>query len=124
MRILVVEDEPLIAMLLEENLGDLGHETVGTAATVDHALALLDSVQVDGALLDFSLGDEATSVPVARRLRTLGTPFLYLSGHAAFDAAADAPAAPLLAKPVSLDALRGGLRTMFSFPAGCPDGPD
>lgn len=102
MRILVVEDEPLLAMLLEENLIDLGHEPVGAAATVDQAFAMLAGQEIDAALLDFSLGQGQTSAPIAHRLRETGTPFFYLSGHASLEAADNAPDAPLLIKPVSL----------------------
>jgi len=114
MRILVVEDEPLLAMLLEENLADLGHDAVTAVATVDQALCALDQGPFDAALLEFSLGSDTTSVPVALRLREEGTPFFYLSGHASFDPDAGAPEAPLLAKPVSLDALRDALSSLAS----------
>lgn len=112
MRVLVVEDEPLLAMLLEESLAELGHEAVGAAATVDQAQALLDEAPVDCALLDFTLGEDTTSVPVARRLRDEGTPFAYLSGHVSFEPADGAPDAPLLTKPVSMDALKSVLLTL------------
>lgn len=112
MKILVVEDEPLLAMLLEEHLADLGHEAVGTAATVDQALAMLDEIEIDCALLDFSLSHDTNSAPVARRLQLDGTPFYYLSGHASLEETDDAPEAPLLTKPVSLEALRGALGAM------------
>ena len=112
MKILVVEDEPLLAMLLEESLADLGHESVTTAATVEQALSFLDESHIDCALLDFSLGRETTSAPVARKLREKGTPFYYLSGHASLEEADDAPEAPLLVKPVSLDALKKALIAM------------
>jgi len=109
MRILVVEDEPLLAMLLEENLTDLGHEPVGAAATVEQAMAMLDAQDIDAALLDFSLGHDSTSAPVAHRLRRIGTPFFYLSGHASLDAEDNTPDAPLLIKPVSLVDLKSAL---------------
>ncbi len=109
MRILVVEDEPLLAMLLEESLTDLGHEPIGAAATVDQAMAMLDSQPVDAALLDFSLGQNSTSAPIAHRLREKGTPFFYLSGHASLQATDNTPAAPLLIKPVSLVDLKSAL---------------
>lgn len=112
MKILVVEDEPLLAMLLEENLADLGHQAVGTAATVDQALSMLDEADVDCALLDVSLGHATTSAPIARKLRETGTPFYYLSGHASLDEADDTPEAPLLTKPVSIDALKVALIAM------------
>ncbi|BEV01844.1 response regulator [Novosphingobium olei] len=112
MKILVVEDEPLLAMLLEESLADLGHESVLSAATVDQALAVLDSNPIDCALLDFSLGRDTTSAPVARKLQEQGTPFYYLSGHASLEDTDETPDAPLLVKPVSLDALKNALSAM------------
>lgn len=112
MKILVVEDEPLLAMLLEESLADLGHQAVGSAATVDQALSMLDETDIDCALLDFSLGRDTTSAAVARRLQEAGTPFYYLSGHASLEEYDDTPRAPLLTKPVSMDALRGALSAM------------
>ena len=65
MRILVVEDEPLLALLLEQSLAELGHELAGSAATVDQAMAAIERGPVEFGLLDYSLGAEATSVPVA-----------------------------------------------------------
>jgi len=112
MRILVVEDEPLLAMMLEENLADLGHDAVTAVATVDQALSALDEGPVDAALLDFSLGSDTTSVPVALRLREEGTPFFYLSGHSSFAPDSGAPEAPMLPKPVSMEALRDALSSL------------
>jgi DNA-binding response OmpR family regulator len=112
MRVLVVEDEPLLSMLLEENVTELGHEVAGTAATVDQALALLDDVEVELALLDFSLGHQTTSVPIAVRLRESGIPFLYLSGHRSLVEEGEIPPAPLLTKPFSLEQLDAAIRGM------------
>ncbi|QCI93807.1 response regulator [Novosphingobium sp. EMRT-2] len=112
MRVLVVEDEPLLAMMLEESLADLGHEVIGPAASAEHALSLLTDNPVEAALLDFSLGSDGNSVPVARQLRDAGIPFCYLSGHATLDAGTGAPDAPLLSKPVSMAALEDALARM------------
>lgn len=113
MRVLVVEDEPLLAMLLEENLAELGHELAGSAATVPQALSMLDLGEIDCALLDFSLGHETTSAPVAQRLRSTGTPFYFLTGHLSLEGGAEIPSdAPMLTKPVSLDQLDIALRDM------------
>ena len=105
MKVLVVEDEPLLAMLLEESLVELGHEVAGSAATVDQAFATLDSGDVDFALLDFTLADERDSVPVAHRLRKGSIPFAYLTGHRSLPSGDGIPAAPLLTKPFTLDQL-------------------
>lgn len=113
MRVLVVEDEPLLAMLLEENLAELGYELAGSAATVHQALSLLDQSEIDCALLDFSLGQDSTSVPVAQRLREAGKPFTFLTGHASLEGTKGVPEdVPLLVKPVSLADLRGALSRM------------
>ena len=105
MRILVVNDEPLLAMLLEESLAELGHEVVGSAATIDQAMTTIDAVALDFALLDFTLGDDATSASVARRLIADGIPFVYLTGHRSLPLSGDIPVAPLLTKPFTLDQL-------------------
>lgn len=112
MRILVVEDEPLLAMLLEENLAELGYEPCGSAATVEQAMGMLDASSFDAALLDYSLSENTTSAPVAERLIREGKPFCYLSGHTSIAPEEHAPDAPLLTKPVSLAALRGALDSM------------
>ena len=110
MRMLVVEDEPLLAMLLEESLAELGHEVVGSAANVDQAMATIDASELDGALLDYSLGDDATSAAVAIRLYGAGIPFVYLTGHRTLPLGEAIPVAPLLAKPFTLAQLDTALR--------------
>lgn len=113
MRILVVEDEPLLAMLLEESLAELGHEIAGSAATVEQALDTLESgsegQNVEFGVLDFSLGHDTTALPVALRLRERGIPFMYMSGHATLDAEG-LPTAPLLTKPFTVDQLDAAIR--------------
>lgn len=126
MRVLLVEDEPLLAMLLEESIADLGHQPVGAAATVAQAFALLAEGPVDCAMLDYSLGGSDTSVPVAERLRREGIPFTYLSGHNSLEAGSGAPQGPLLTKPTSMAALAQALDAMAALRirAGCPSAPD
>jgi len=113
MRILVLEDEPLLAMMLEECLEELGHELAGSAASVEQAFQLLDEATFppDFALLDFSLGGQTNSLPVARRLRAQGVPFAYLTGHTSLDAESDVPPAPMLSKPFSFEQLEEAIRS-------------
>ena len=111
MKILILEDEPLLAMLLEESLTELGYNVVASAATVGQAMAAIDTTELDFALLDFTLGDDSTSIPVAQRLRVQGTPFVYLTGHRTLPADEDAPPAAMLSKPFTLDQLDEVLRT-------------
>jgi len=112
MRVLVVEDEPLLAMLLEESLAELGHEVVGSAANVDQAMASMDTEEPEFALLDYTLADEATSAPVAVRLRAGGVPFAYLTGHRSLPLGGEVPVAPILTKPFTVDQLDQALRSV------------
>jgi ActR/RegA family two-component response regulator len=80
-RILVVEDEFLIALDLAYALEDIGAEVVGPVATVDAALAVVHSSEtLHGATLDVTLGREV-SFPVAEALQQRGLPFVLLTGY-------------------------------------------
>ncbi len=76
LRILVVENDEMNATLLELQLAQAGAEVVGVAASVQQALALIDSERPDRAVLDFRLSAGETSEPVARALSERGTPFV------------------------------------------------
>ncbi len=79
-RVLVIEDETLIVMMIEDMLTDLGCESVTTAATVNNALALINAQVFDAALLDMNLvGDTSTSV--AEALVAHSVPFVYCTGN-------------------------------------------
>lgn len=79
-RILVVEDEPLVAMVLEDALEDLGCVVVGPAFNLREAEVLVREAPVDGAILDVNLGD-CTSDPIAARLQAQCVPFVVASGY-------------------------------------------
>jgi CheY-like chemotaxis protein len=79
-RVLVVEDELLLAMMIEDMLADLGCGAVSTAATVDEALALIDAHVFDAAMLDMNLNGNA-SHSVAEVLVARGVPFIYSTGN-------------------------------------------
>lgn len=79
-KILVVEDEALVAFALEIELSDSGHTVVGPTTRVTDALNILGNQSVDGAILDVMLGREEV-FPVADRLVEMGVPFLFHSGH-------------------------------------------
>jgi CheY-like chemotaxis protein len=85
LRVLVVEDDFLLADGLAEELAEHGLQVVGPVATVQQALRLLDDgTPIDAAILDVNIGGEM-AYPVADRLAERGTPFLLASGY---DAAA------------------------------------
>lgn len=79
-RILVVEDEFLLADEARKTLLKLGATVVGPTPRVDRALSLIDSEQVDAAILDIFL-DDALVFPVAERLVELEIPFVFASAY-------------------------------------------
>lgn len=68
LRILIVEDEALLALYLQECIEDVGHEVVGVAATSGEALALAAATRPNLAFVDIHLADGATGVETARRI--------------------------------------------------------
>lgn len=80
-RVLVLEDETLVSMMVEDMLIDLGCEIVGPFARLDQAVAFVSGNQgIDLALLDVNLGGER-SFPVAELLTERGTPFVFTTGY-------------------------------------------
>jgi len=80
-RVLLVEDEYIVAEDLAQSLQDLGAEVVGPAGSVADALALIASPpELDGAILDLNLGNERT-YPVADALRERQIPFVFATGY-------------------------------------------
>lgn len=96
--ILVVEDEMLVLMNIQDMLADLGCESVISAATVDEALALLDTQVIDAAMLDVNLNGER-SYPVADALARRGVPFLFSSGYGGLVLPEAYRVLPMLTKP-------------------------
>lgn len=80
LRILVVEDDPLIGMLEEDLLVALGCRVVGPVARVADALKIAAQEELDGAILDVNLGAEEV-YPVAERLARDRVPFVFVSGY-------------------------------------------
>jgi CheY-like chemotaxis protein len=100
-RVLVVEDEWLVAMLLEDMLAELGHVVVGPVATLDDALTAVQQDGFDLALLDMNLnGQSATSV--ADRLADRGIPFACTTGYGRTDLDERFRGRPILHKPFGL----------------------
>jgi CheY-like chemotaxis protein len=81
-RVLVVDDEALIAMMLSDLLSEYGHETVGPAHSEAQALELVKSTPIDAAILDVTLGDH-DCFAVAEALGERGIPFAFATGHGA-----------------------------------------
>lgn len=107
LRVLVVEDESLIAFDVEMTLRDAGVREIVSAASVDDALALIEQLPLDAAILDLQLGRGGWSHAVAQQLRARGIPFIFSSGTAA--AVDDFRDVPFVTKPFSTDQLLAAL---------------
>ena len=102
-RILVVEDEALVALAMARALQRAGHEVLGPTGSVSEALALMRD-GCDAAVLDVNLGEE-TSEPIAEKLTNEQTPFLTVTGYDRSQLPPTFREAPLLTKPVNLEAV-------------------
>ena len=112
-RVLVIEDETLILMMIEVMLSDLGCEAITAAATVDKALALIDAHAFDAAMLDMNMNGHP-SHPVAEALVARGVPFVYCTGnnsHKWMDVSHDQP---VLKKPFKHEQLVETLTRLLS----------
>lgn len=99
--ILIVEDESLIAMMLEDFVDSLGHIVAGTADTVSDAVARIEQGGFDLAILDVHLRGEACW-PAADALADRGIPFLLATGGHTEPPPARHADAPMLSKPFTL----------------------
>ena len=102
LRVLVVEDEPLIAMLIEDALADLDCSVAAVASSRAEALDKASSLDFDVAILDINLGG-ASALPVAELLLREGIPFIFSTGYGAAGIPEAFPDVPLLSKPFRTD---------------------
>lgn len=105
MKVMLVEDEAMIAMVLEDFLADLDCEVVGPFGAVAPALAWLNGSETlpDAAVLDVNLGSERV-YPVAEALKAAGVPFAFATGYGRIEDERFNDA-PVLSKPMDLDKL-------------------
>lgn len=111
-RILVVEDEPLIAMMIEDFLDMLGKDHAGTADSVASAMEIVGEGGIDAAILDVNLSGGEQSWPIADALAAQGVPFILAtggSGDTVVDAHRDRP---VLAKPFTMDSVEQALAAL------------
>jgi CheY-like chemotaxis protein len=108
-RVLVVEDELMIRMLLEGMLEDLGHTVAGQAGTIEEALALAKQADFDVALLDVNLNGKPIT-PVVAVLAARGLPFVFASGYGQRGVPEEYRDSPALQKPFQAEALADALQ--------------
>ncbi|MDB5440252.1 MAG: response regulator [Caulobacteraceae bacterium] len=97
-RVLVVEDEMLVSMLVEDMLTEMGCVVVGPAASLSEAEALVGQGGIDAAVLDVNVAGRPI-FPVADRLKAMGVPFVFASGYGEAGLSDDHRDAPVLQKP-------------------------
>jgi two-component sensor histidine kinase/CheY-like chemotaxis protein len=113
-KILLLEDQMLIAMDVESMLGELGFMQVTTTSSAAEALKHIARAPVGVAILDVNLGD-GTSVPVAEALREKGVPFIFATGYGEGEMIPDELRdAPLIRKPYNAEALRRAIACVLT----------
>ena len=108
-RVLLVEDEPLIAMMLEDFLDLLERQCAGTADSVETALALVEAGGFDCAILDVNLRGGEKSWPIAAALAEKGIPFVFATGGADDMLIEEFRGWPVLQKPFTMDGVEQAL---------------
>lgn len=114
--VLVVEDEPLIAMMIEDFLDMLGKKIAGPVDCVGDALALIDDEGaaggIDAAILDVNLRGGETSWPIADRLAAAGVPFVFASGGSGEMVTERFRDRPVLSKPFTMRGVEEALAAL------------
>lgn len=109
LRVLVVEDEPVVAMCLEDILEELGCVTVGPANRLSEGMALAEDEALDAAILDINLAGERSNA-IAELLRARGVPFAFASGYGL---APEGFGAPMIEKPYRTVDIARALRALL-----------
>lgn len=98
LRIVIVEDESMVAMLLEDMLGELGHNIVAVAGSIEKAEELFAGTDFDLAILDVNING-AYTYPLAATLKEKGLPFLFSTGYGRSGLRPEWREYPVLQKP-------------------------
>ncbi|HEX7369894.1 MAG TPA: response regulator [Rhodanobacteraceae bacterium] len=98
LRVLIVEDESMVAMWIEDSLADAGCKVMGVASTLEEAMGIVESQALDAAVLDVNLNGVRT-FPIAETLLERRVPFVFSTGYGATGVPEKFGAAPVLAKP-------------------------
>ncbi|WP_137154493.1 response regulator [Rhizobium sp. FKL33] len=116
-RVMVLEDDVLIAMDMEDFLLGVGCKVVGPISNVEAALEKVETVELDGAVVDLNLRGEL-SIPVIEALKSRGVPVVVCSGYAELSGVQDMLAdVPMVPKPCDFSALSRLLAEKFTAPS-------
>lgn len=103
--ILVVDDEPLIAMMLADWLRDEGHTVVGPAFSLEQAGEIIEGSRITAAILDVSLGEQQ-SFALAAELEKRKIPYAFATGHSVKSVPAEFRHVATISKPFDFDVVR------------------
>lgn len=98
LKVLIIEDESIVAMMIEDLIVDMGHEVVGTAGRLEQAQKLATELALDFAIVDVNLNGQLT-YPVAETLKARGVPFVFATGYGAQGLKDEWKQSPVLQKP-------------------------
>ncbi|HEX4236921.1 MAG TPA: response regulator [Xanthobacteraceae bacterium] len=104
-RVLLVEDEALVAMMIQDTLAEFGFQVVGPLSTASEALAAARENHFDAAVLDINLGDGLVYT-VAEILGVRGVPFVFVTGYDVDSVDPRFSGIPILQKPIERDMLQ------------------
>lgn len=113
LRVLLVEDESLIVMLIEDALDDLGCEVAAVASRFDDAVAKAQALDFDMAILDVNLNGMRT-FPIAEIIRSRGIALVFATGYGAMSIPEEFQAVPVLQKPFAMPELERALHTALA----------
>ena len=112
-RVFILEDEPIIAMTLEDMLEDMGCLLVGSAASLAEGARLARCVEADVAILDVNVNGERSDL-VAEILRARAIPYLFATGYGA-SLSQTGKEAPIIGKPYDMRSLESAMISSLSL---------
>jgi CheY-like chemotaxis protein len=115
LRALVVEDEGVVALMIEDMLLDLGCEIAASAADLDKGCKLAQSADIDFALLDLNLNG-SSALPIAHILRERRIPFVFSTGYGAGGVSPEFASQQIVAKPFVLADLQSRISAALELP--------
>ncbi len=115
LRIFIVEDEILVAMNLEDMLGELGHNVIAIAMRLTQAIELAGRSEIDLAILDLNLAG-SLSFPIADILRQRGVPFIFATGYGSQGMTENYRNEFVLVKPYGIHELQSAINNVMSVP--------
>ena len=111
LKVLIIEDESIVAMMIEDLIVDMGHEVVGIAGRLEQAQRLAEELAVDFAIVDVNLNGQHT-YPVAETLKARGVPFVFATGYGNTERPERFAVVPTITKPYGMAELRQALEAL------------